>query len=323
MKKVLSLVLVAMLVLSLAPTVLAADYAGYGFSAAGVEYGDAEVTLTAITPYANTLKMELWNAGKAVTNKDAIDAKLGITRRNKTASVVTGVALKTDAKKPTETAIVEVTFNGDFDGTKGVDYKFDLFVTVNKQRDNDSMVTFDGNYAHDTVEVDDTYDYAYLGSNFPVLASKAYIKKLEVEVEGGVTLITKTFKDKNYYAKASSGITGDYDAEVTAYPDIINVYTLKQNSWGSDTKVKLAGEPAGKPVYGKDADGNLELLGTTDGGDLPLAALYFVADKELDIAIDEPEEEPTVAEEPTYDVGGETGGDEVPANINDNPGTGC
>jgi hypothetical protein len=220
-------------------------------------------------------------------------------------------------------AYVLVTFDDANNKTDEVSYKFDLYLTVNKGRDLDSKTTFEGKFAHDFEEVGEGANYSYLDENVPVLKATAYIKELEIDVQKGITLKTKVFKDKKYYAKVTGDtIEGDDDELVTEYPDIFDVYKFDYSGWASTTTVRLNDAPAAKPVYTVNEDGDLEYLGTTSE-DLPLASIYYVADAELDIEVVEPGDGEPTADDPAYVAPAESGGDDAPANINDNPGTGC
>jgi hypothetical protein len=323
MKKIVSLVLVAMLVLSLAPMAFAAPGAAkaYGFSkyvAKNTEAYDLGTTYTNVT----SISIPLLKSGAAADYTVATKTdKLSLGYRA-TGGVISGVTLEKTAADGT--AYVKIAFKA-YTGTTAAKYTLDLYFNVDGARDVDSNTSFKGEYKNDEWEVSGG-SYAWLDNDKPVLSAKAYVKSLEVDVDKGITLTTKVFNGKKYYAKITDTMidSEEDDGYVTEYPDIYAVYELEANGWSSSTTVKLNKEPADVYVYTVNDDDELEYVGENDG-ELPVLSIYYVSETDLDLGVDEEGDAP-VDGEPTgdgFETPVETGGDDAPANINDNPGTGC
>jgi hypothetical protein len=343
MKKIVSLVLVAMLVLSLAPMSLAAGARGwgYGFSA---EWDDGEAWEgaaygTFVNPTDNTIGgLDIVNdttiqlidsEGDMLTRGDVIANNIGVTLRvSNGAKVVTGASIvypdnMGTAEKDDDYAYVQVNFLGEWVSVSAVDYRFQIYVTVAGRRDSSSETTqLTGTYANFEETVTSGDIYVYLCDDVPVVHSLAYIKAMEIELDGSVTIHSRFYEGKKYYATASSAWGSADEAFLDLYNDLVSVHRIKQvNLNNANTTVKLRVDGS-LYVYGVDADGNLVYLDKASNK-LPFYATYYTASTELDLpeeAVDEPEEEP--GDEP-YVEPTETGGDEAPANLNDNPGTGC
>jgi hypothetical protein len=222
--------------------------------------------------------------------------------------------------KDEQPAYLRITFNNKFVSTSTVDYKFMAYLNKNKRRDQDTEVNFEGSYKNAETTVDEGDSYVYLSTDIPVVESLAYIKNIDIELDDGITIHTKFFKGKKYYATGSAGFGSADDETLTQYPDIDAIYTLESvglNNAYTTVSLNVGGS---LPVYNAD----LEYIGTT-ADKLPFSSKYYVAATELDIAssIEEPAEEPTTDPGDGFDPGANMGGDNSPANSNDNPGTGC
>lgn len=316
MKKVLALVLAAMLVIGIAPMTFAAPNtslnASFDFIAAGT---DIAYDCDSIGP-ASTIKIALLIPGTndAMTKRYVTDAanKIDVkTKISEGSKAIDKVEIKYNKD---QTAYINIKFVEKYVSTKDLDFKFKVYLTSKKSRIGNEA-EFYGTLSNEKQDVaeDDDYVYTY---DTPVFEAKAYIKNLEIEVGNGVTINAKVFEGKKYYAQASQKVKSEDDATLTQYPDIDTIFyldTIGLNSSGNTVKLDIDDKLF---VYNAD----LEYIGTTADA-LPYSTKYYVASKELDVESDaEPTDEPGETEEPGDNPG--MGGDDVPENVNDNPGTG-
>jgi hypothetical protein len=216
--------------------------------------------------------------------------------------------------KAEQPAFVRVTFKDKFVSTSTVNYKFVAYLAENKKRDKDSEVTFEGSYKNNETTVEEGDVYVYLGDDVPVVESLAYLQHIDIELNDGITIHTKFFNGKKYYATGKAAFTSADDEVLTQYPDIDAIYTVESVGLNNSFTTVSLNVGGSLPVYNAD----LEYIGTTSDK-LPYSSKYYVASTELDVedpTIEEPVAEPTP--EPTT-----TPSDSTPGNLNDNPGTGC
>jgi hypothetical protein len=374
MKKVLSLVLVAMLVLSLAPAAIAATVTAtpYAFSETSTFKADfealagTELPLGDAGPAAKEFKFSLGSlevndnittakiltvAGKPSVNlvaeydrtkvsADSLGVGMRIAKGNnvidkveiKYLDSVTVGGVKYPIAKADQPAYIQLTLKDELISTSDVDFEVKVYLTKKKVRQSATEITLSGTYKNGVTEVGDGDNYVYLGGDFPVVKSNAYLKSIDIGLDGGITVNTKFFNNKKYYAKGSNAITSDDETVLDEYPDIDQIFSIKSAGLNNSyTTVDLGLSDADLFVY----NSNMEYVGT--GADkLPYSTKYYVSSVELDVEdaeVEEPVEEPTdpaeepadpAAEEPAEGLDNPNmGGDDVPENVNDNPGTGC
>ena len=331
MKKVLALVLVAMMVLSIAPTAFAVKvpeldlgYSNVGF---GGNVGGDELLVNTVAP-DTSWKFYLTNNDPAAVNfyltkQDVKDSKIDVKARGGSGAfkeVKIGYEKTTHATLP-GAAYIEVKLVNPFVSTGTKDFEIIVTPVLDRKNLKDVEFTIAGtleNYIGD--DLDDSYEYANFDKDNRVRKSVDYIKKIELDVDGHLSIFTKLFADKKYYARATNAIKdADMDLFVT-YPELDAVYYLETvglNSVGNYVKLDL--DDKNLFVY----DGDLNYLGTS-ADELPVTGKYFVASSELDVADDveeAPEDEAGIEDEAGSNPN--MGGDDVPVNVNDNPGTGC
>ncbi|MDR2932937.1 MAG: hypothetical protein LBV27_07500 [Oscillospiraceae bacterium] len=315
MKKILALVLAVMLVVGMTPAAFAADYdpgvvgLGYSSGPAVTPSGD----IGEINPGVAKLILKLFDSTGVhqITEREWKDGKLSIqTQQSGGTKAIKGIKVKYDSAK---NAYIEVEFADSYVATGEQEFKFTIYVLKDKSRIEDSKFEFEGKIKNKEQKIDTSYDFVYT-YDVPVVEADEYLKAIKVDAGNDVIISAKMFAGKKYYARATVKVKSEDDAILTEYPDIDTIYYLDTvNMSGSGNTVKLdIGDKLF--VYNKD----LEYIGTTSD-DLPFSSKYYVSSKELDVEdagdIETPEG-PSEAENP------EMGGDDVPQNINDNPGTG-
>lgn len=225
-------------------------------------------------------------------------------------------------------AYVRVRFIEYHVSTSDVDFDYTVYLQYNKSKDNGTEFGISGTISNPKQEVEEGDDYVDV-SETPQVKALDYIKKIEVYLGDGVSIMARMFQDKKYYGRVSQEIK-EADVEITdQYPDIDTVfylYTVGLNNSGDIVKFDLA---SNMWVYVQDDNGDLVYLGRSNSL-LPYYSKYFVAGKELNIAasVQEPDDTSDVDDIPVdvpsdSDTGNaSTGGDDVITNVNDNPGTG-
>lgn len=384
MKKVLSIVLIAMLVIGMAPAALASltgtvqdtDESGnpvgpvYGYSKSITTGYPAVNFLTAgdidlgeeADPTTNEFDYALGSAGwyeatspalsrntyfidntanngskwafvydgytRQTIKDDKIAVELRVTNGQRVVeeveieyleSITDPDGVKWTFTKNEQPAFIRITFEDLFVSTSEVDYKFMVYLTEDKKRQTDTEVTFEGTFANNETTVDEGDVYVYLGDDVPVVESLAYLKDIDIELDDGITVHTKFFNNKKYYANGEAKVREEDDEILERYPEIDYVYNIDSVGLNNSyTSVSLNIEDT-LYVY----NSNMEQIGTT-ADRLPYSTKYYVSSVELDVEdadVEEPAAEPDPGDE--FDPGANMGGDDAPSNYNDNPGTGC
>lgn len=325
MKKVLSLVLAVVMVLGMTTAAFAAD--------ATYSKGDLYLGLSGKNPDLDEIRpddeVRLYilrkSDDKGVTKAEIKDSK--ITAKVK-ASSGSAVLDKTEIKYENGLAYVNVVFKEVYATTKDIDYEYTVYLQYNKTRDSDSDYDLIGTFANEIQEIDEDDEYVYVG-DVPVVKALDYNKKIEVDLGSGVSIFARMFEDKKYYGYVSQEIK-DEDAEVTSqYPDIDTVYYLSTIGLSGSGDVVKFDLDDNMYVYTKDENGSLVYLGRSNTL-VPYYTRYYLAVKELNVAStttpndddDNNDDIPTPGNDGTTG-NSDTGGDDVPENVNDNPGTGC
>lgn len=379
MKKVLSIVLIAMLVIGMAPMALASTIVqedehgnvigNYGYSAAIVTNYPTENFLTMpdvdlgeeANPTNNEWSYGLGTAGwyeptaavaarntyfvdntatggstwafsyeghtRKTIKDDKVAVELRVTNGQRVVdkveikyleSITDPDGVKRTFVKNEQPAYILVTFKDKFVSTSEVDYKFTIYLTYDRKRDKDSEVIFEGTFKNNETTVDEGDVYVYLGDDVPVVESLAYLKDIDIELDDGITVHTKFFNNKKYYANGEAKVRAEDDEVLARHPAIDYVYNI--DSVGLNNTYTTVSLNISDRLYVYNS--NLEYIGTT-ADRLPYSTKYYVSTTELDVegAVEEPIQEPNEGD--IFEPGPEMGGDNVPGNVNDNPGTGC
>jgi hypothetical protein len=317
MRKILALALALMLVVSIAPMAFAAvpdlpETITFGWST-----GFSEPTLnsrsgddrgyrpsgTVIAAFDTNISRDQWDR-----------FNFGFVVRGAGAS-----ALRVDLQGTgTGTAWIRVRPVANLDRIAVLSYDVEIFLTRNRvPQAGLPIMSLEGKILNNRIEVNENNNFAIAGQGQYVRATD-FIREFEIFIEQSVSITTTAFRNRNYYARANNDISDDDFELMLEYDGIYDVRNLFfAGAWTSNVNLGLTRDDW---IY----DADLNFLGRGNATDLPLLSKYYIADRELDVpdgAIDEPIEEP-------YDGDGDDsvnppmGGDDVPMNVNANPGTG-
>lgn len=328
MKKVLALALAATMALGMTVTSFAADKATdfSGNLAALVEakYQDKvegqTINLDTIRPVDEVkVKFDLDRTAFGLGGSGVMSAaEIRASKIKVNATSKAGSKLLSSLEVVQKDGQVVAKFVKEMVSTKSADFEIEIYLTIDGKRKGDQSATLIGTMENEVISVYDNYDYVDL-SNKLVAEAEDFINNIEVDLGNGVSIFTKFFKGKKYYGTASRDADEADDVVFKQYPDIDNVVTLKTvglNSTGDI--VKLDNDYDNYYVYDKD----MNFLGMSNEM-LPYSSKYYLANKELDVEVDEDidEEAPEVEDEEGDNAS--TGGDaDFEENANFNPGTG-
>lgn len=341
MKKVLALVLAAMMILSIAPMSVSAAGSSLGMSIqdapagfALVEGGTAICDIDLSKGDKRTIKVYLSMdaptpkiaAGQVyMTKADVKDADMSVKYSRKDKVVKNVTIAYSDGKDgaPKGAAYIKIEFVKPYviESTKDeIDFKYAFVLQTGKNRE---TYEHEGTYIRSKKEVNEDTDYAYLEKDTDVLfEATEYVKKGEIVLDAGVTVWAKLFKG-DYYARATDEILEADEDIINQYPDITKVVTLSTIGLKSASTF-VTFEENDKDIFVYNAD--LEYIGTA-ADELPWSTKYYLSAKELDVEAADIDEEPIdggdATEEEPYEDGLGLGGNDAPENVNDSPSTGC
>ena len=342
MKKALSLVLAVLMVLGMTSVAFAANLEKADFNGGGYTLGDVSLELDEAVKDAyypgDKVKVFILVREAGVdtilgTADDVISplAKTAVDYLKLTAQVKvagsntyiknTSPSIKYNTAKE---AYFEIEFIKPFVSTSSKDFEITAYLRENKSQSGIETVinsTFK-NYGQTVVDGD---DYVY-GVDYRVITADDNIRKIEVELDYGLTITTRMTEGKKYYGHVSMDPTSGDEAIMDQYPTIVEVYNLKTIGLNPAGDVVRFADDA-MFAYTTDADGALVFLGKTNKA-LPYFTKYFLSTTELNLPVAEVEEPEEVVPEidpigPGTDNAATGGDDVVVANVNDNPGTGC
>jgi hypothetical protein len=213
---------------------------------------------------------------------------------------------------PAGAAYFEVTFIDPFVSTSSKDFELTAYLRENKSQSGIELL-INGTFKNYPQDVTSDDDYVY-GVDYRVITADGNVKKIEVELDYGLTITTRMTDGKKYYGHVSMDPTSGDEAIMDQYPNIVEVYNLKTINLNPAGDVVRFADDA-MFAYTLDADGNLVFLGKTNKA-VPYFTKYFLSTTELDLPVAE-------VEEPVEDVVPDVVPDVVVDNANDNPGTGC
>lgn len=315
MKKVLSLLLVAILVLGMSSVSFAATKSGgyVGTPTVNDFSGDLEADASVAWQIPQLQDVPLATAGVTYHTAKAVKAaKVTVKSSLKSGSKFLD-EVKIDDAQPTTglgttTAKVAcVVFNivDPFVSTGDVDYNYTFYLAFDGKQDRNIDYHAEAQIIANTVPVDADTDYVDLSDGL-VADVSAYVKAIEVDLGNGVILNTKLYNGKKYFGVASTDVSEDDDAIMSKYPSIDQVITLTTiglNAAGNIVTLEDCGDGY---VYDKD----MKYLGRANEK-LPYSTKYYISTIEI-VSEDEVGE----GDAP------EDGEGEAPANANDNPETG-
>lgn len=350
MKKVLSLVLAAVLVFGMASIGFAAtatagktislgdsgyETDGKGFVFTGnkgqlffyenVDYttvvnidkiqADTTLNLAYINKATSTggTNVALSNTTISDLNRDKITVKRRISKGSDLIDNVKFKNVTNPYDANLKSVAVQIVFIDPFVSTKEKEFDITVYLAIDGSR-TDMEWSVSGYMENPTIEVDE--DDSVDLSDGEVADCVGYTKSIQIDTGNGLFINTKMFDGQKYYAKSVQEITASDDEITAKYPEIDNIYRLYTvNLKSAANTVEFDIDDS---FYVYDADGKYIGMSTDK---LPVSDKYYLATKKIDMGADVTEE--PADEVPVDPVNPETGGDDVPANINDNPGTGA
>lgn len=183
------------------------------------------------------------------------------------------------SRLPAQTA-VQINFVDEFVSTKEVEYRFEIYLSLNNNRTNTSEV-FAGKISN---EIYDVYnrDYFYIGDGVVAYAESGTEMDMTLDLGNGVLLHRDMYKGDRYYGYATlhgneyqDPITKAYHNSIDTVIDITSV-DLKINGAYITLNKKLS-EPK---FYVYDLAG--EFVGMSNDK-LPYSTRYYLAVEEIDI----------------------------------------
>lgn len=322
MKKIVSLLLAAVIVIGMTATVFAANPKITKQEAALADYyaGDVRPGTKIFLP----LKKEAFEG--AIEDLKASDVRTSnITVKFSAKSgpkAIESVEIKENSAKD---AGVLVTLVDPFTSTKPLDFELTVTLYISGKRQSYSTYV-SGSLTNEEQDVYSDTDYVDLSDGSVAVCSES-ATKVETFLGEGVTMFVRMVKGKNYSGVATIDPTDADISILEQYPDIVDVYNLTVNGLSGTGKIVQIDSSASYAY-----DGDLNYLGTTDGL-LPFSTKYFIAAKKLDV-IAAGEDEPEDSEDEYYDETEDDfdpadvdGSDTMPAvstskNKSDNPETG-
>ena len=217
-------------------------------------------------------------------------------------------------------AAVSVKFNKNVVTTKDIDFSCTIFLSIDRTRHNDSRVEIFGILSPDVFYVNE-HDTYFDISDGSVVEAEEFVRNAELYLGDGVSVHTNLYEGKKYSGIATDEISPSDEDNLQKFPSIDRIITIKSSTLNRpNTKVTMDTDGVNYYVYG--AEGNY--LGRSNGS-LPYSHKYYLSTQEInmnediiiDIDVNGEIEEPDG--EYIYDP---VAGDQVPENVNQNPGTG-
>lgn len=297
MRKLISLLLAAVITVGMTATVFAANPKITEQAEALADVSDDYYPGAKIfIPFVEGAFAE---ATEDLTASDVRTSKITVKHTIKSGSKAIGsVAIKEDSSKK---AGILVTLVDPFTSTKPLDFEVVCTLYIDGKRQQYST-SVSGTLSNPEMEVYSDTDYVDL-SDGTMAVCVENATKVEAFLGEGVSMFVRMVKGKNYMGVASTDPT-DNDIEIfDQYTDITDVYNLSVNGLSGTGKF-VAIDP-GQTLY--VYDGDLNYLGTTDSM-LPFSEKYFTAINKLDV-IDDSEDE-FLGEEDFIDDEGFSGDEE-------------
>lgn len=280
MRKIVALLLAAVLAIGMTATVFAANpkITTQSKALADVYVGDAVPGQKIFLPF---VKDAFDGATADLTASDVRSSNITVKHTVKSGpKAIESVEIKEDSK--TKVAGVLITLVDPFTSTKPLDFELTIYLYINGKRQ--SVGTYvEGTLSNEQQYVDSDTDYIDLSDGSVAICEQS-ATKVETYLGEGVTMFVRMVKGKSYAGVATSDPTNDDIDMFDQYSDIVNVYTLKVDGLTGAGKIVKLDLEQNLYVY----DGDLNYLGRTDDL-LPFSQKYYVAEKKLDVIETEPE----------------------------------
>lgn len=216
------------------------------------------------TPANGMSTKELANAG--------VELRVG---EGKNSNLIQNVSFKDQGINDKNVAYIQVKLTDNFTSTSSRDFETTIYIYADKKRT--QSIKVGGTLSNSSVEVSSSDKYIFLSPG-EVLEATDSISEIEVELSNDISIFTKMYKGKQYYASSSiDPSNADIDL-MNQHPDIEMVYHLSSAGFeAAASKVKFN---ISDKLYVYDGAGNY--LGTTDSGErLAFADTYYLASKEV------------------------------------------
>ncbi|MCL2056388.1 MAG: hypothetical protein FWH02_04100 [Oscillospiraceae bacterium] len=348
MRKIFALLLVAALVMSIAPMTFAAiaDDFELGTSGQDYEYIDGVKSGDAM-PWGetyelvgfNTVENEiviLFEKDPAITRGEfnASDGWVFNWQRNQGAAVVKNVSLEWEDVRGSSARLmgIKIEFVDKLVSVKEVPFKFNVEIREKGTAVNRIRATFEGDFeeARRMPNVNGDWQDVFMDKFYRIIEPTANVNRVKIITDfDDFEISTRLYRERDVYAWVSDGLDDDRYADVAAkHPEIVTVYKLEHINLANAHATVALNLPATYFIY----DGEYKEIGRGNSTTLPIADVYYVATSAVDfgelglIDVDEgPEDLDDLDDDDLddFDIGGDTGGDTTPFNVNDNPGTGC
>jgi len=208
-------------------------------------------------------------------------------------------------------------------------YSFDMYMIVWNKHETDKGVSVFQNVANNSFPVYDYMDWIDMsaGNNNAnqdrgqVAVAIDFNQDISCYIGRGVTLHTKFFSGKKYYAVATRTADAATDRVLKQWKDVDNVLRIRYEGLNnSDVLMSFSNDYAHYFIYDGSDPENPVYLGKGNQK-IPFASTLFLANKELDIEEDE-DGEPADGGDEVGSAPGTGGNGSYNSNANLNPGTG-
>lgn len=317
MKKVLALVLVAVLSLGMMVTSFAANSSTVDLDAA-LGLSDVKGATTDSGSEEDldlradaALYLSIPGATAATTEAQLKKDKITIQRTISSGSnIIRDIDFVTEGKGTGKYVAVRIRFVEEFVSTKDVDFSMTVYLAQKGKRQDKTAIELTGTFGNDVETVEEDRDYVDLSDKI-VAEADGYNSKIEVYGGNGVSLMTKMMDGKKYYFTVDMDVDSSDEKVLNKYPDVV-VYNL--NMVGFSTGAKMVKfDLDGDKYYVYNEKG--EAVGTT-ADLLTFSKKFYLSEKKLDMSgIAEVEESDDVD-------ASEAPAESSVANNNNNPNTG-
>lgn len=190
---------------------------------------------------------------------------------------------------------IKITFIEDFITTKDLYYEFEIYLSLHNSR-TDSFETFGGRMYNEVYDVTNK-DYVFIGDGAIAYAETGNAMGIDMDLGNGVHVLRDLYKGEKYYGITRIEPNEKQDPITAAYKQITHVIKIDsiEVKW-SGMKVQLDKELHRPDYYVYDAFG--VFVGMSHDTTLPYSSTYYLSYEEIDIDPSLSEElKPTVDEE--------------------------
>ena len=232
MKKIVSIILAAVLVFVICAVAFAAAPVKIDGMAQDLSFGySGDSDLGEVAPQDERVEyieltdtMFTWDDGHEpsapapLTASQIRSAKLSVRASNH--KVLDSVTINNSKSR------IEIKFLNELVGVKGLDFDFDVILSVNGRPQRENAINFTGVFANPVMEVDANTSYADV-SDGTVLKAAERVKDIDLDLGDGVHIRTKLIQGKSYYASATHIFDDGRDAVMSENKAVTEAIVLK------------------------------------------------------------------------------------------------